>query len=385
MVAAPLREGGDTSLRPKGTIGSGEQSFTFTNNLLDLQDENAIIEDAYRYGNKVFRIVLTNQATQETKTFAYDLYHTGVFNYYDGNSGEVATTKSKTGWYYYEVIFMGRNYWLDRNLGASEASYTGEDALGGLYRIANTPSDNQLTLLNETDLKKFIPTGFRVPTASEWQTLISDPKFGHEFIDGQYVTRYETGEPDQGTVYFPRNGMWWDNAAAGSTNTGYYWTQTEALGASGNQRGWWLQNVQLVGANATFNRYRIQADNTQNWTGMSLRCVYDSRVAEVKTTIQFSVKGYTHVYLYTKDEADNVVPLNTYPGDMISIFSGKDSQYWPFKLETMLEVDLNNLFVQFVTVDDSNNISSSSEIQVSDYTQNGTDYYKYDGNWQRTN
>lgn len=356
---------GSTSLRPSGTIGSGEHSFTFTNDLQNIQTGGKIKEDAYRYGDKVFHIKLTSPDGQQTRDFAYDLYHTGVFNYdKDGNAYQTGTTTDE-GWYYYEVILMGRNYWLDRNLGAKSSAYYVKgaglpndewpyrsDAVGGLYQVAKAPEDNKLTMLSTEELEKIAPTGFRLPTVAEWQAMTSDRRFRQELSDGVWGAAFHTGKPAQGTVYFPKNGMWYGGAAAGNNTTGYYWTQTEALGASGDEQGYWLQDMQLAGSNASANRYRIFSTGNSNPTGMSVRCVYNSRVVESMNTVEFSVKGYTHVFLYTKDANGNITALNSWPGTMISVYDGRNNQNWPFKLETMMDINYDVLYAVFVTVDD---------------------------------
>lgn len=114
-----------------GTTLAG-QSFTFTNSLLDMQKpDGSIVTDAYRYGKDAFRIVLTDNETGRSTTLSYDLYHTGVFAYDNGAGNHQTGEKNDQGWYYYEVIQMGSNYWLDRNLGAKSSGYYMQDGNGG--------------------------------------------------------------------------------------------------------------------------------------------------------------------------------------------------------------------------------------------------------------
>lgn len=323
-------------------------TFTFTNSVLKLQNDGNITKDAYRYGEKAFRIVVTHpNGTKET--YAYDLYHTGVFNYDDGTSEYRTDGQTDPGWYYYEVILMGRNYWLDRNLGAKSSAYYSKDtslgnndAAGGLYSIANTPTNGEVNIISGEELEKIAPKGFRVPYMSEFQALTTDSRFRQEFVygtgGGYWDARYETGNPDQGTVYFPKNGMWYGSKAAGTGDTGYYWTQTAALGASGEERGYWLQNMQLSGSNASANRYRIYQNGTQNPTGMSVRCVYNSRVVETSHHYECYVKGYTHVFLYYEDAEGGRTYLNTWPGEMISIYDiNALSMYHTFTYESVTD------------------------------------------------
>lgn len=366
---------GSTSLRPSGTDMKGQQ-FTFTNQLLKLQEGGDITEDAYRYGKKAFRIVVTRDGVEET--YAYDLYHTGVFNYDDGTSQYRTDGRTDPGWYYYEVILMGRNYWLDRNLGAKSSAYYSkdtslgnDDAAGGLYRIAEAPVGGEVNIISGEELEKIAPKGFRVPYMSEFQALTTDSRFRQEFVygtgGGYWDARYETGRPDQGTVYFPKNGMWYGGAAAGTGDTGYYWTQTAALGASGDERGYWLQNMQLSGSNASANRYRIYQNGTQNPTGMSVRCVYNSRVVETLHRYECYVKSYTHVFLYYEDAEGGRTYLNTWPGEMISIYDEKAlSMYHTFTYESV--TNYPELKVVFNLVDNDGEVI---ETYPKDYATRG--------------
>ena len=326
------------------------QTFTFTNDLLALQEGGDITEDAYRYGKKAFRIVVTHKDGTTKETYAYDLYHTGVFNYDDGTSQYRTDDQTyAAGWYYYEVILMGRNYWLDRNLGAKSSAYYSkdtslgnDDAAGGLYSIADKPTTGEVNIISDDKLEKIAPKGFRVPYMSEFQALTSDSRFRQEFVyatgGGYWDARYETGNPDQGTVYFPKNGMWYGGAAAGTGDTGYYWTQTAALGASGEERGYWLQDMQLSGSNASAGRYRIFREGDQDPTGMSVRCVYNSRVVETLHRYECYVKGYTHVFLYYEDAEGGRTYLNTWPGEMISIYDiNALSMYHTFTYESVTD------------------------------------------------
>jgi len=372
---------GSTSLRPSGTGMTGQQ-FTFTNSLRDLQSGGNITKDAYRYGNKAFRIVVDHPAQGDqkawTETYAYDLYHTGVFNYDDGSNAYQAGTQTDKGWYYYEVILMGRNYWLDRNLGAKSSAYYSkdtslgnDDAAGGLYRIAEAPVGGEVNIISGKELEEIAPKGFRVPYMSEFQALTADSRFRQEFVygtgGGYWDARYETGKADQGTVYFPKNGMWYGGAAAGTGDTGYYWTQTAALGASGEERGYWLQNMQLSGSNASANRYRIFQTGDQNPTGMSVRCVYNSRVVETLHRYECYVKGYTHVFLYYEDAEGGRTYLNTWPGEMISIYDKKAlSMYHTFTYESV--TNYPKLKVVFNLVDNDGTVT---ETYPDDYDTQG--------------
>lgn len=349
------------------------QSFTFTNNLLEMQKPGTgIITDAYRYGKDAFRIVLTNNNTKRTTTLSYDLYHTGVFNYDDGNGTHQTGTPNTQGWYYYEVIQMGNNYWLDRNLGAKSSGYYMQDgsggsllgdgdwpmrnnSAGGLYSIADAPTGTEPNIIDD-----MCPKGFRIPYMSEFNALVADPKFHNEYIvntGGDYWCSYY--ESDKGTVYFPKNRMYYGGQAAGDANAGYYWTRTAALGASGSERGYWLQFMKFSGSNASAGRYRIWPTNdSNNKNGMSVRCVYASRVVERSYDIEFYVKGYTHVFLYNDDGNGNLTYLNSWPGDMIAIYDDSSlAMYHTFAYSSV--TDYTGLKVVFNIVDNQGNVTES--------------------------
>lgn len=366
-----------------GTSLNG-QSFTFTNKLMDMQKpDGSIVTDAYRYGKDAFRIVLTNNNTKRTTTLSYDLYHTGVFDYDDGKGTHQTGGKNDQGWYYYEVIHMGNNYWLDRNLGAKSSGYYMQDgngksllgngdwplsnnSAGGLYCVAGTPTNNEPNIYDD-----ICPKGFRIPYMSEFNALVADPKFRNEYVVNTGVNYWSSHYlSDKGTVYFPKNRMYYDDSqAAGDANAGYYWTRTAALGASGSERGYWLQFMKFSGSNASAGRYRIfqGSDPNNRRNGMSVRCVYASRVVETSYNIEFYVKGYTHVLLYNDEGNGKRTFLNSWPGDMIAIYDPNSlAMYHTFAYSSVTEY--NNLKVVFNIVDNQGNVTES---YPTDYATNG--------------
>lgn len=376
-------EGQGTSTPPRGDNLAG-QSFTFTNKLLDLQKPDAsIISDAYRYGKDVFRIVLTNKNTGRTTTLSYDLYHTGVFAYDDGKGTYQTGNANSQGWYYYEVILMGNNYWLDRNLGAKSSGYYIQDengnsllgngswpfddkSAGGLYCIAGFPNNNEPNIIDD-----ICPKGFRVPYMSEFNALVSNPNFKNEYIVNTGLNYWSSHYiSDKGTVFFPKNRMYYDDTqTAGDANAGYYWTRTAAVGTSGSERGFWLQFMKFSGSNASAGRYRIFQGNDPNLrrNGMSVRCVYASRTVETSYDIEFYVKGYTHVFLYNDEGNGKMTYLNSWPGEMIAIYDNNSlNMYHTFTYNSVTEY--NNLKVVFNVVDNDGSIISS---YPADYAVNG--------------
>ncbi len=373
----------------RGTSLSG-QSFTFTNSLLNIQyGDGSIREDAYNYGNDAFKIVLTNNSTGGVTTLSYDLYHTGIFDYDDGSSKGNLANNTDAGWYYYEVILMGTNYWLDRNLGAKSSAFAirdesgnfvtdvnewpyRNDAAGGIYCIANAPSNNTAQIKDD-----ICPTGFRIPYMSEFNYMVSDGNFSMAYESGggynYWCSEYQS---EHGTVYFPKNRWMSAGSWAGDGNAGYYWTRTEALGTSGTERGYWLQYMKFSGSSATTGRQRIwPSDGSSNPNGMSVRCVYNLRTVETTHEIKFYVKGYTHVYLYTSGDGGQTVSraLSTWPGVQINVSSSLD-MYKTFSYESVTEYE--TLYVRFSVMDNSGNITET-------YPDTGGVEFNYDQDNQK--
>lgn len=276
---------------------------------------------------------------EKTTEFAYDLYQTGFF--YKPSSEQYRRDGVETNKrLYYEVIKSTAGgtttYWLDRNIGATAAGMYIEDAngadymsdasspfisgsQGGLYGISNEKSKS-------LD-KELVPPGFRVPTASEFTRLTAASSFKtvSEKAPGNnktYWTSYFNDPTSGRNVYFSKYRMIQSNGyKAGDGNTGYYWTRTEAVGASGDEVGYWWQAVKISGGSASIVRYRNQESGQSGLTALSVRAVRNTAVVETVETYGLTVKGYTHVYLYTVDDTGSRVPLNNWPGDQITTYN----------------------------------------------------------------
>lgn len=395
---------GDGSLDnlPNGTIGGSSDTdkyFTFTNELLDIVQNEQIVENAYRVGKDAFRIKLTSPDDSQTVTYAYDLYYTGVFQYMDSNSStnvgrHVVGNTLDSGWYYYEVVLMGNNYWLDRNLGAKSSGYYIEeedgssflsggdwpfldDSKGALFSIASERSGVDGTYVPSVS-DEMCPKGFRVPYVSEFAALQADKDFHTELVNqvgkDYWDAYFDNGQ--YGMVRFPRARMYSDGVKKGDARAGYYWTRTPALGASGTEEGYWLQFMKFAGANLSAGRYRIKNSSNAR-AGMSLRCVYKSRAREQTYKVEFYVQGYTHVFLYYLPQGgstvDDLVPLNPWPGTMLTIKNDASSTtptWKPFILEYtgQQEYELSQLRAVFAIVSDDGSIE---EVYPSNYSTKG--------------
>lgn len=356
--------GEDNLPHGKGVIG---QSFTFTDDPNGTSTTSTGTtgpsgDDAYRYGSGAFVLVLTTPATEATQAttteISYDLYHTGIFaegsaqqynvrnNLDDTFSSTLATGQSGTYWYYYEVIKMGTYYWLDRNLGAtSSGNYIQEDngnslfttdswpfyqeSAGELYSIVDGKLDNS----ESKNFANVCPPGYRVPTASEFNDLVRNGDFHIESSSYNNVSYWDTYYESSafGRFYFPKNRMTYGNSSSGDGKAGYYWTRTEALGTSGDEQGHWLQFMKFMGSNGSLGRARTTQSgatagtfNSNAKTGMSVRCVsanssYDEKIY----TWEIYFTGYTHVFLYNKNEDGTIEYLNTWPGEMVCYYNGE--------------------------------------------------------------
>lgn len=337
--------------------GMQSQSFTFTNERTSTASEGDT--GNYRFGRGAFRFVLTNTETGRETVISYDLYHTGIFQYIGSDETLYAVSDvPQEGWYYYEVIPMAGRYWLDRNIGATASGYyiegfdpgtagwpfleEREAPAGGLFTIASGAPENNKAKILTTEL---CPKGYRLPTASEFSTLTSDGSFHSEYMSASGTATYwrtyysfatASGSSDSRehtSIYFPKNRMFYGGQTSGDAQAGYYWTQTEALGASGDEQGHWMQFMKFMGANASLGRVRTTQSgstgefNASQKTGMSVRCINDAGgdYDEKVYTWELYIKGYTHVFLYNKDESGNVVYLNTWPGEMITIYDTENA------------------------------------------------------------
>ncbi len=294
------------------------------------------------------KLVLEKDGGQEI-TISYDIYRCGVFQNEKNNKDyRQGASVSEDTYYYYEVVYIGGRLWLDRNLGATsngmavrqeDGSYMGDDeSAGGLYYLGDVPKGNAMQLIN------ICPRGYRLPTVTEFNQLLSASGYSVGLIsseDGSYFAPTydlaDTTVTDGPTkIYFPMNRMYYSGSLSGDVHAGYYWTQSEAVGST---NGEWAQMVKFMGNNATFERQQIY-DNGAT-AAMSVRCIDDGQITEEAThSIEFYVKGCTHVFLYGKTEDGNVTLLNTWPGTQIAIENEASlGMYHVFKYESLIKYD----------------------------------------------
>ncbi|MDE7431604.1 MAG: hypothetical protein K2N34_06800, partial [Lachnospiraceae bacterium] len=303
-----------------------------------------------------------------TTTFAYDLYQTGFFYKPGTETGRVEGSNIADKYYYYEVISVTANgstkYWLDRNIGATAAGMYIEDAngangfpgesnpfvsgsQGNLYGISNTA--------NQTLDKQICPPGFRIPTVSEFNNLTASAQFKTvsdktPVSKAVYWTSYYSDNISNRQIHFPKNRyVQAGGSKVGDGFSGYYWTRSGAIGASGSEVGKWWQAVKISGGAASTIRSRAwEGDNNSSLTGMSIRAVRNSSVDETLKSYKLQVTGYTNVYLYIIDETGTRVPLNNWPGDQILPYNGADET---IDYDFNSYVEYSNVFVILNKID----------------------------------
>ena len=108
-----------------------------------------------------------------------------------------------------------------------------------------------------------------------------------------------------------------------------------------------------------------------------MRFLFKSRAREQTYKVEFYVQGYTHVFLYYLPQGgstvDDLVPLNPWPGTMLTIKNDASSTtptWKPFILEYtgQQEYELSQLRAVFAIVSDDGSIE---EVYPSNYSTKG--------------
>lgn len=327
-------------------------------------------KDLYDYATGIvtFKIYLEGKDYQ---AIDLNLYHTGFFHYDKSDDSE-----DNWGYYYYEVVPMGYDsqgremHWLDRNIGAksnmmyvesSNISIGNTKAQGNYYTIAEPGDYSNPTFEKE---KSVCPPGYHVPTATDWDYIRLDSKFKSERVSGNnenyFTTYYQSANPEVGKIYFPKVGFLNDDSPSGDNATGYYWSRTAATGLEKIQIGKWLKTLYLGGTSNTFMNGSIQDHK------MNVRCISDgtSKIEE-KYSIDFNVKGATHVYLY-RDENGIKSGIFTFPGKAIGTIQAVKDHLQLFSYRSNLPA--NSLYVFFALEDEDGKIRVISKNKGENYS-----------------
>jgi len=220
----------------------------------------------------------------------FPVFRTGLF------ANETATNQvsstPKVGIFYYEIIKLGSEYWLDRNLGASSNGFysmsttTHDDqdsrAVGGYYRIKDAGS------LAESVLP-LCPTGFKVPSQQQFTNLHAN---GYLSMESKTTANGDTywvavlkSDPQSSSIsgYFPMGG-YMQNGTVKGNGGGYYWTSTFAYEGQGTayndlalEHKFWQRRLNILTSNPQFLSDRIvdgsNGGSLGQYKGMSIRCV----------------------------------------------------------------------------------------------------------------
>lgn len=345
----------------------------------------------YTYGTGKLILTVKPKGSKETvrvaSRYEFDLYHTGFFHYDTGNH---RTGNHDNGYYYYEVLPVDgatarTRYILDRNLGAKAAGMyiqtlegtshvpanegwpfsCGNESAGGYYKVAydeGTTSYNDPVMFDDDATKSNVcPPGYRVPKQRMWDAIRNSKKFiSRQSTAGAtsyFTSYYETEVTDNGSpvterIYFPKSRFLDGSSQSGDANSGYYWTQTAAVGTEKDEIGRWLKSLQLSGAATSYINGQVE-----NYS-MSVRCINSVDDPETYNVTSFNVKGATHVFLY-KGEVSDKEYTTSWPGHAIGNYSTVDN-FFNFVYESTVYKP-EDLKVIFNYVDDKGVIKTISK------------------------
>lgn len=355
------------------------------------------VTNDYDYGTAELIITLyQNIDDTEGLEYSLNLYHTGFFHYDE--------KEDENKYLYYEVVPCGSIHWLDRNIGArscqmyvdngSETLSVGnKEAVGYYYTIATIGTWNSAIDSDpKLDDSKICPPGYHIPNVTEWDDLRLSTNFTSSQLTESgksYVANYYVSKDGAGKIYFPKGRyynygstanktigdimvpVWDSNKISGDNGSGYYWTRTPSSGLEKQQIGQWLKVLNISGASNTYVNGNVQFDR------MNVRCVAGKEAApENSYSINFNVKGATHVYLYTIDDKGNKNGVFTFPGKAIGNQKtvdglgyskpedyNSDNGYLHFSYTSSVPAD--DLFVLFTYVTDDNKITIISQNEAS--------------------
>ncbi|MBD5273123.1 MAG: hypothetical protein HDS42_07685 [Bacteroides sp.] len=321
-------------------------------------------------------------------SYTIDLYHTGFFHkdyITKGDSGIGLASKDAPAegkeYTYYEVVSMGNNHWLDRNLGAHSAemfvktstgtTYAGDpEAAGGYYRVAG------YVKYGKPEMKDAIcPPGYTYPTQEDFTAVRGSANFFTGMVGNYYTAAYSADMYDRGakrkTVYFPKSiYIGSDNQYAGESRAGYYWTRTPASGSEKEEIGAWLRAFNLSGEATSFVNGEVfcsyestKGNSTRtsqiNGYAMNVRCVRKTNDNSTPQATNFFVSGATHVYLYTQSADGSRIAVTAWPGISIGAYNTVATDH-NFLYESAVNTP-DKLYVIFNYVDKAGKIHSLSK------------------------
>lgn len=336
----------------------------------------------YDYSTAELVVTLYSQPdddSEEGVEYSFNLYHTGFFHPYlqediSFNYMAYVTDTPPLGYYYYEVVPLNGQYWLDRNLGATASgmyreSASGSDgsgwpftygAVGGFYRPASYNSSAYDLASHHLYEQEICPPGYRFPRMQEWDNIRLSSNFKtHNITENgvnYYSAYYNSENVSAGRINFPKARYY--NLISSSSRTwiksgddysGYYWTATDPTGTEKEKLGRYLKALYINGASTSY----VFGDVSEN--AMNLRCVANATPSfSLDTyTISFNVKGATNVFLYTVENGTKK-PLVNWPGKAVGDY--ETMQNATINFSYLSGVDYDQLYVVFTYVNKSGRI-----------------------------
>ncbi|MDE6578782.1 MAG: starch-binding protein [Muribaculaceae bacterium] len=294
--------------------------------------------------------------TDEPISYSIDLYHTGFFHQDEDNESYIKGSVN-SGFTYYEVVTVGDDHWLDRNIGAKsaqmyiEGAYGPDEAAG--YYIVGAEYDKYNTPIM---YEKACPPGYEVPSVEQWNTLRSSADFHTDLSGAYYNAYYQTNvgisenNPTGKRVYFPKARYYEGSSSAsliGNARSGYYWTRDASTGTEKEEIGNWLRCLTFTGSATSFMNGRVKGKPGSNPFYMSMRAVAKREVDNTVNRFEFQVEGATHVYLYTVDTNNKRTPVNPWPGQSLGNYQTMlPGQAFPVSYESKTATS-SNLYVIF--------------------------------------
>ncbi|MDE6754729.1 MAG: hypothetical protein K2J82_08990 [Muribaculaceae bacterium] len=372
-----ITDAGGTNTKTSGTKNDRTFYVTRTNS------KNGDKYDDWNYEVGKLNIDIT-VGSDEPISYSIDLYHTGFFHHDEDNDSYIKGSVN-SGFTYYEVVTVGDDHWLDRNIGAKSAQMYIEGGYGpsdaaGYYMVGAKYNVYKEPIM----FQKACPPGYEVPSVEQWNTLRSSADFHTELSGAYYNAYYQTNvgisenNPTGKRVYFPKARYYEGSSSTsliGNSRSGYYWTRDAGTGTEKEEIGNWLKCLTITGAATSYLNGRVKGKTGSNPYYMSMRAVARRAVNNIVNRFEFQVEGATHVYLYTEDASGNRTPATTWPGQSIGNYQTMlPGQVFPFSYESKTATS-SNLYVifnyvgkngQIYTMSNDTYSNQSAHTQISD-------------------
>lgn len=313
--------------------------------------------------------------------YSIDLYHTGFFHQDEDNDNYIKGSVN-SGFTYYEVVTVGDDHWLDRNIGAKSAQMYIEGGYGpaeaaGYYIVGAKYNVYKDPIM----FQNACPPGYEVPSVEQWNNLRSSSNFHTELSGAFYNAYYQTNvditedNPTGKKVYFPK-ARYYEGAASsnviGNSRSGYYWTRDAGTGTEKEEIGNWLKCLTITGSATSYINGRVKGKENASPYYMSMRAVAQRTTNNTVNRFEFQIEGATHVYLYTEDPiTHNRTPATTWPGQSVGNYQTMlPGQVFPFSYESKTATS-DNLYVIFNYVGKNGQIytmSNDAYVNEQDHT-----------------